>query len=634
MSSRKPVFLSVLDLGLRDVGVTNRPRGFAARVGAAAAAMVGAVVLLGLSACAIVGVLGAGAMATAAVAVGWTAGLFALILWMTGRAPLVVVKFTDRSARKVTWSLLLPAAGFALLALLDRDPVVILPAACMTILGLTVWRRRDLLPSLLRTIRPVLAADETVLGDGLGMVSGSRGGRASLRLVLVTDRRVLVAASADGSGRRAPLIDVPCSRVTRFSIEWLRFGRAGTLSLTLAGADGAPDESHAVTSIVPANLVSIARALQLHGVAPDDPALVSEAERAYEEAKQRGDSRQGLVDRAAMRTRDFDRGMWLLLALAALVLYGPSGVWPEASLTLAGVLVFLALCVGSGYVSRTRSSLAYIVPLNLLVCPAFFFVDWDTVIALMLVLSAVAAVGLLAGSALRGVRRGSGRAAGAAAAPARPAATRGSLRYTIGGRGLIRISAPLLGALAALVVTATAAGLEPSTLRLAVQEATLRQLPVDGSSNLSGGAASIRYPPGPDLREFITDESGEDGPNDGAGWELRSSFLNGYNVVSLSHHVFKPPLDNPSAVASFVARKGREHARLAGRRVTVTRRVVDGRRGYVWTHGSSRGYWFYSAWFPHPVHSVRVECIAKRQEERFGAICAQALRSLRFDSRG
>ena len=156
------------------------------------------------------------------------------------------------------------------------------------------------------------------------------------------------------------------------------------------------------------------------------------------------------------------------------------------------------------------------------------------------------------------------------------------------------------------------------------------RLPVDGRSNLTGNAASLTYTPGPDLQEFIKDEHWDAGPNDGARWELRSSFTKGYNVVSLAHYIFEPRLDDPAAVADFVADKDREHSRIAGSRVTHTERVVDGRKGYVWNHGNSRGYWHYAAWFPQPVHSVRVECIAKQRDDRFKRLCAEAIRSLKF----
>jgi hypothetical protein len=156
----------------------------------------------------------------------------------------------------------------------------------------------------------------------------------------------------------------------------------------------------------------------------------------------------------------------------------------------------------------------------------------------------------------------------------------------------------------------------------------MKQLPVDGHSDLSGGAASYTYTPGPGLRELVTDQIPVHGANDGARWELRSTFTHGYNVVSLSHYVLAPRLDNRAAIAAFLARKDAAHSGLAGRRVGHTTRVVDGRRGYVWEHGSPRGYWYFSAWFPAPVHSIRVECIAKRERARFQRLCGEAMASL------
>jgi hypothetical protein len=164
-----------------------------------------------------------------------------------------------------------------------------------------------------------------------------------------------------------------------------------------------------------------------------------------------------------------------------------------------------------------------------------------------------------------------------------------------------------------------------SGVRLAVEEVTAKQLPVDGRSNLSGHAASLTYTPGADLRELITDEAPLAGPYDGARWELRSSFTKGYNVLTLGHYIVEPRLDDEAAVADFIAGKDRDHSGLAGFRVTHMERVVDGRRGWVWNHGSRDG------WFPQPVHSVRVQCIARRQTARFKRLCAEAIRSLEFD---
>jgi hypothetical protein len=360
--------------------------------------------------------------------------------------------------------------------------------------------------------------------------------------------------------------------------------------------------------------LSIARALESHGVETDDPAAVAEVVSAWEEGPPPPEPRRRLFDRTAMSTREFDRGLWLFLGLAAVTFYlNPFGVrlWGSSAEAVPLLLAVLALSVACGYVAGTRSSLAYIAPLNLLVTPAFFFAQPSDVITAMLTLSALAAIGLWAGSALR--RRVDGRVSAGR------------------GLGLIRISAVMLVVMVTLAGATSAAGFELITVRLAVDELIAEQVPVDGRSNLNGNAASLTYTPGPDLREFITDEDWGAGPNDGARWELRSSFTKGYNIVSLAHYIFVDPrLDNEAAVADFVAGKDDEHSRTAGYRVKHTERVVDGRRGYVWNHRDRQGEWIYSAWFPHPGHSVRLECVAKRQADRFKRLCAEAMSSLKF----
>jgi hypothetical protein len=153
------------------------------------------------------------------------------------------------------------------------------------------------------------------------------------------------------------------------------------------------------------------------------------------------------------------------------------------------------------------SSLAYLVPLNLVVAPAFFFADAGVVLGLMVIVRALGTVGLWIGSALRQAPPGE-----------EPRAPRGSLRDAVSGAALVRISS-VLPALIVGLVGATAAA-ELTDLRLAVEQATANQLPVDGRSNLNGGAASLTYTPGPGLHELVTDEQPLSGPYDGAGWEL------------------------------------------------------------------------------------------------------------------
>ena len=615
MSPAKPAFHSIVDLGLRDVGVKNEPRRLAAHFGKRSIPLFVLVVLFVFGGCVLLRRTGADGWVVAAFALTWTAAVFALAFQAVRRAPIAVVKVTAEGSNQAIWLLMAPFLLAALAAVLTSDPLLIAPAAVMLIVPLLAWRGRGRMPALLRKLRHHIAADESVLGDGIGLARGAESRREPVRLIVATDRRVLVAASSRSTERFLLLLDVPYRDVSRFGIEWRHRGRIGELSLTVAG------ETLLVTSIAPANLLSIAGALHANGVETDDPEALLEAQRAWEEALRRGAARSRLIDRAAMNTREFDRGLWLLLALCAAVFYvNPFGIGlgasSEAVPALLAVPVVCAIC---GYVSRTTSSLAYLVPLNLLVAPACFFADAGEVIALMLLLSTLATVGLWAGSSLR---RGT-------ASPGRRAA-RGSLRHALSGQGLIRLSGMLLAAMVALVATAGAAGLELPTLRLAVEEVTAERLPVDGRSNLTGGAASLTYTPGPDLRELVTDEPPLAGPDDGARWELRSSFTKGYNVVTLGHYILEPPLDDAAALRDFLADKDRAHSRLAGFRVTHTERVVDGRRGYVWDHGSARGYWYFTAWFPQPVHSVRVECVARRQTARFMRLCAEAMSSLEF----
>jgi hypothetical protein len=615
-----PVFQNVVDLGLRDVGVRNDPRRLAAHFGrwlvpVAALAMAFAVVP-----CLLLRQVGADAVVVIAFALGWTAVVFAVALRMVKRSPVVVVRITAEGTNQAAWMLLTPFVALVPALLLLGDPKLIPVAVMMLLVAGLGWRSRGRVPEHLRRFRTLLASDEEVLGDGIGMVRGAVRGEAQ-RLLAATDRRLIVSRSAQAE-ERFVVLDAPYERLLGFGIAWTHRGRTGELTLTVAGDEGAPPATHVVSFIAPANLVSIARALRAHGVRPDDPAGLVEAERAWEQARVRGRK----AARPGTNTREFDLGLWLMLGLCALLFYlNPLGVGLGASREVVPVLPAVAV-VGAvcGYVSRTRASLLYLVPLNLLVTPAFFFASAGEVIGVMVALSALAAVGLWVGSALR---EATGRDV---AATPRAAAPRGSLGHALSGRGLVRISAVMLATMLALTATAGAAGLPLTSLRLAVDEWTAHKLPVDGRSNLNGGAASLSYTPGGGLRELVTDESPLAGPYDGARWELRSSFTKGYNAITLGHYIVRPELTDGAAVARFIAEKDGAHSRLAGFGVTHTTRVVDGRKGYVWDHRGRDGTWYFAAWFPQRVHSVRVECIGKSEAPRFKRLCAQAMGSLKF----
>jgi hypothetical protein len=603
------------------VGVANNSRELAARLGKASAAVFVVLVLSAMALCFIVAATGADAWLVVAFPLAWAAGMCVLVLRIVKRARPMVVAISADGTNQATWLAVVPLVSLALATLLAREPLLLPLVVVYGVMSLVLWRGRGRVPEILSKVRDLLAPDESVLGDGVGLVRGARSRHDAFRLVIATDRRLLLAASTR-STERFPVVDAPYRRVSRFGIEWTYRGHTGELSLTVDGGDGAPAETHVIGSIAPANLVSIAAALQAQGVPVDDPAALLEAGRGWEEAKQRPEPKARLLDRAAMSTREFDRGVWLLLGLFAVTFYvNPFDVGLGPSKEAVPVLLAVpALCAICGYVSATRASLAYIAPLNLLLVPAFFFADASEVATVMLVLSVLAAIGLWAGSALR---------RGGTASP-KPEAARGSLRYAVSGLGLTRISGVLVAAVLALVVTASAAGFELSSLRSAIDGVTSKQLRADGRSNLTGNAASITYTRAPDLQEFITDEHWDGGPNDGARWELRSSSSREYNVVSLAHYIFEPRLHDQAAIAGFLADKDREHTEGAGFRVTHTDRVVDGRKGYVWTYGERGRYWYYAAWFPQPVHSVRLECVARGQINRFKRLCAEAVASLKF----
>lgn len=201
----------------------------------------------------------------------------------------------------------------------------------------------------------------------------------------------------------------------------------------------------------------------------------------------------------------------------------------------------------------------------------------------------------------------------------------------LSGMRLIQICGVLLVIVLALVGISRTIGLDLYAFEAVIDEVRREKLPADGRSNLSGGAASITYTAGPSLNEMITDEDWGEGPNDGARWELRTPVLKGYNTVSLSHYIYVPALDNPAAVDNFVAKKDVEHEQMAGKPVGHEEITVDGRNGYLWEYEGRSGYWQYAAWFPQPVHTVRVECIAKRQRARFVQLCDETMRTLKFN---
>ena len=467
MKSRmKPVFQSVVDLGLRDVGVRNQPRRLAVRFGRFFPLIVALAVIGAVGGCVVLNGLGAGRGALAVFAALWTAGVFALALRFVSGAPVTVVRARADGPMTVRWLALGVSALLVLVAVLIGGSLLIAIAVLHALLIVVSWRGTRRIPDLVRRVADDLRPGEIVLGDGLARARGERG-RAAVRVVAATDRRLLLASPLG-------VTEIPYERIGGFAIEWTLRGRLG--SMTLA-ADGIP----ALTYMNPPNLLSIAGALHANGVDPEDPVLLADAEQAWQEALERG----------------------------------------------------------------------------------------------------------------------------------RPRAARTSVA---------RIAVAVVAVLAVAVTAAYAAGLRGG-----------EELPADGRSNLNGGAASLTYSAEPGLREFITDQDFDAGPDDGARWELRAGRSPGRDALTLSHYIFDdPPLDSPAAVRAFVADKDAEHADLAGAPVAHTTREIGGRTAYVWEHFTRNGYWYFTAWFPQPVHTVRLECIARSEQPRFERLCAQAVRTLRF----
>src|SRR5688572_3083947 len=108
MSPAKPVFQSVIDLGLRDVGVKNQPRRLAAQFGKSSLLIAVAWVISVVAMCAVLRQTGAHTAVIAAFAVAWTAALVALALRMTKRSPVVVMRMTAEGGSKTVFWLIAP----------------------------------------------------------------------------------------------------------------------------------------------------------------------------------------------------------------------------------------------------------------------------------------------------------------------------------------------------------------------------------------------------------------------------------------------------------------------------------------------------------------------------------------------
>ena len=154
------------------------------------------IVLSLIAVCGIVAWTGAGSVGPPRIRAGLTAGVFALALRMAvKRSPPIVVKVTAEGTNQGTWLVIAHSLLLIPAAVLVGEPLLLIPAVALGVITtVLVWRARGRVPELLSKVRALLATDESVLGDGIGVARGARSRHEAFRLIVATDRRLLVAA--------------------------------------------------------------------------------------------------------------------------------------------------------------------------------------------------------------------------------------------------------------------------------------------------------------------------------------------------------------------------------------------------------------------------------------------------------
>lgn len=156
------------------------------------------------------------------------------------------------------------------------------------------------------------------------------------------------------------------------------------------------------------------------------------------------------------------------------------------------------------------------------------------------------------------------------------------------------------------------------------------RLAVDGRSNLSSNAASVEYPQGTAVSEFI-----EPGPA-GETWTAYTQVDNPSSEIELWDRT-DAKLTDDAAISQFIAEKTISNSEFAGRNVDPKIVKVDGKRGYLWKYTStpsseSRGATVMSLWVPGPQRSIRLRCEMQQAElERAEAMCNRAIKTLKIN---
>src|SRR5687768_8764977 len=160
MESRRAI-QSVVDLGLRDVGVRNEPRRFAVHFAKWFVPLAALIALSIAALCAVVIKTDVGAAsAVAAFMVMWTVGGFLVAVQMARRSPPMVIKIRADGANQAAGLMIVPSLLLALGGVL-LGHLLALPLLVLTVLMvLVVWRARGRIPDMLRRLQPLLASGE------------------------------------------------------------------------------------------------------------------------------------------------------------------------------------------------------------------------------------------------------------------------------------------------------------------------------------------------------------------------------------------------------------------------------------------------------------------------------------------
>ena len=161
-----PKFNSVVDLGLRDVGVANRPGRLLAHFGGRFVPLVAAAVVYAFVACVLITSAG---VTPLLVLLAWPAIMLVPVLRTITRAPVLVVKATADGRNQATWILIASLVLVAAMTMIVRRDAPALVLAGLTAVTVRVlWRARGRVPEALRILRSRLEPGEAVLGDGAG----------------------------------------------------------------------------------------------------------------------------------------------------------------------------------------------------------------------------------------------------------------------------------------------------------------------------------------------------------------------------------------------------------------------------------------------------------------------------------